>query len=309
NDARSIVSALRKIGFTPGRITLLEDERATGLAVRRAFDHLRLNTKPEDRVFIFFAGHGTTLDLPSGGRMGYLIPVEGTVEALLATGIPMNQVRDMARAIPAKHVFFAIDACFAGLMAARETPKPYKAETVSRLTRGRLRQVLTAGDRDQRAWEEAGHGLFTRRLLEGLDGEADVSPRDGVLTAMELAAYVQGQVTAITQGKQTPIFAKMEGVGQFVFTAPGLGRTARPGTSGLARMRAKLEAERRKLEAEKARLERENLAAEQKRLDVERKRVEKERQRVAALQLERDAQVRHEAERKRRERERERVAV
>ncbi|MDP7384602.1 MAG: SH3 domain-containing protein, partial [Nitrospinota bacterium] len=85
NDARSIVSALRKIGFTPGRITLLEDERATGLAVRRAFDHLRLNTKPEDRVFIFFAGHGTTLDLPSGGRMGYLIPVEGTVEALLAT--------------------------------------------------------------------------------------------------------------------------------------------------------------------------------------------------------------------------------
>ena len=222
NDARSIVSALRKVGFSQNRITLLEDGQATGLAVRQAFDRLRLNTKPEDRVFIFFAGHGTTVDIPGGGQMGYLIPVEGTVEALLATGIPMNQVRNMARLIPAKHVFFAIDACFAGLMAARETPKRYKAETVARLTRGRLRQVLTAGDRDQRAWEEAGHGLFTRRLLEGLDGEADVSPKDGVLTAMELAAYVQGQVTAITQGKQTPIFAKMEGVGQFVFTAPGI---------------------------------------------------------------------------------------
>ena len=222
NDARAVVSALTKIGFAQNRITLLEDGQATGLAVRRGFDHLRLNTKPEDRVFIFFAGHGTTVDIPGGGQMGYLIPVDGTVEALLATGIPMNQVRNMARLIPAKHVFFAIDACFAGLMAARETPKPYKAETVSRLTRGRLRQILTAGDRDQRAWEEAGHGLFTRRLLEGLDGEADVSPRDGVLTAMELAVYVQGQVTAITQGKQTPIFAKMEGVGQFVFTAPGI---------------------------------------------------------------------------------------
>ena len=284
NDARSVVSALVKIGFPRNRITLLEDEGATGLAVRRAFDHLRLNTKPNDRVFIFFAGHGTTLDLPSGGRMGYLIPVDGTVEALLATGIPMNQVRDMARAIPAKHVFFAIDACFPGLMAARETPKPYRAETVSRLTRGRLRQVLTAGDRDQRAWEEAGHGLFTRRLLEGLDGEADVSPRDGVLTAMELAAYVQGQVTAITQGKQTPIFAKMEGVGQFVFTAPGIGRgAAARERESLAGMRAKLEAERRNLDAEETRLERERLEAERKSLVAKRRRIEETKKRLAAL--------------------------
>ena len=281
NDARAVVSALRKIGFAQNRITLLEDGQATGLAVRRGFDHLRLNTKPEDRVFIFFAGHGTTVDIPGGGQMGYLIPVDGTVEALLATGIPMNQVRNMARLIPAKHVFFAIDACFAGLMAARETPKPYKAETVSRLTRGRLRQILTAGDRDQRAWEEAGHGLFTRRLLEGLDGEADVSPRDGVLTAMELAAYVQGQVTAITQGKQTPIFAKMEGVGQFVFTAPGLGGQPRA-EDELARMRAKLEAERRKLEAEKTGLERQRLEAERKKLEAERKRIAALRKSVGA---------------------------
>ena len=284
NDARSVVSALVKIGFPRNRITLLEDDKATGLAVRRAFDHLRLNTKPGDRVFIFFAGHGTTLDLLSGGRMGYLIPVEGTVEALLATGIPMNQVRDMARAIPAKHGFFAIDVCFSGLMAPRETPKPYRAETVSRLARGRLRQVLTAGDRDQRAREEAGHGLFTRRLLEGLDGEADASPRDGVLAAMELAAYVQGQVTAITQGKQTPIFAKREGVGQFVFTAPGIGDGASARErEDLAGMRAKLAEKRKKLAADKARLERERLAAEEARIDAEQRKPEEERKRLAAL--------------------------
>ena len=47
NDARAVVSALVKIGFSQNRITLLEDGRATGLAVRRGFDHLRLNTKPE----------------------------------------------------------------------------------------------------------------------------------------------------------------------------------------------------------------------------------------------------------------------
>ena len=256
-------------------------------------------------MFIFFAGHGTTVDIPGGGQMGYLIPVEGTVEDLLETGIPMNQVRNMARLIPAKHVFFAIDACFSGLMAARETPKPYKAETVARLTRGRLRQILTAGDRDQKAWEEAGHGLFTRRLLEGLDGEADVSPRDGVLTAMELAAYVQGQVTAITQGKQTPIFAKMEGVGQFVFTAPGLGGQPKA-EDELARMRAKLEAERRELEAEKTGLERQRLEAEKARIEAERqeieaerRRIEGEKKRVAALQQRREADRRGIEEEKR----------
>ncbi len=91
---------------------------------------------------------------------------------------------------------------------------------VDHLTRGRVRQILTAGERDQPVLEEGGHGLFTRRLLEGLEGEADVSPRDGILTADELAAFVQGRVIASSSNRQTPFFGTMDGVGQFVFSVP-----------------------------------------------------------------------------------------
>ena len=97
-------------------------------------------------------------------------------------------------------------------------------------------------------------------------------------------------MTAITQGKQTPIFAKMEGVGQFVFTAPGMGSVRESPETDLARMRAKLEERRKRLEAGKARLERERLEAEKARIEaeernlqIERKRIEKEKKRLAAL--------------------------
>ena len=86
-----------------------------------------------------------------------------------------------------------------------------------------MRQVLTAGEKDQPVLEEGGQGLFTKRLLEALDGGADMMPRDGILTAMEVAAFVQGRVIAISNGQQTPFFGTMDGIGQFVFAAPGLG--------------------------------------------------------------------------------------
>ncbi len=222
NDANSMKESLLKLGFS--EIILLLDEEATAQAIRAAFGKLSRKTKEEDRVFVFYAGHGLTRDLPGGGEMGYLLPVDGDKDRIVETGIPMREVQSLSLELPAKHVFFAVDACYSGLMAARSvvvTQRPGVGVDVDHLTRGRLRQILTAGERDQPVGEEAGHGLFTRRLLEGLDGEADVSPRDGVLTAEELAAFVQGRVTAASQGRQTPFFGTMQGVGQFVFSVPG----------------------------------------------------------------------------------------
>ncbi|MDP6618815.1 MAG: PEGA domain-containing protein, partial [Nitrospinota bacterium] len=223
NDARSVTAALRKIGFPKKNIITLLDGGATARAIRTAFNTLVGKTRSQDRVFIFVAGHGMTLDRPGGGAMGYLLPVEADPANILGTAMPMSEVKDMASLLKAKHVFFAVDACFSGLLAARSVPRAEKRVDAAYLTRGRLRQILTAGERDQPVLEEGGHGLFTRRLLEAMEGEADNSPRDGVLTAMEVAAFVQGRVIASSSSRQTPFFGTMDGVGQFVFTAPGIG--------------------------------------------------------------------------------------
>ena len=229
NDARSVTAALQKIGFPKRNIITLLDERATALAIRTAFNTLITRTQGQDRVFIFVAAHGLTLDRPGGGAMGYLLPVGADPANIVGTAMPMSEVKDMASLLKAKHVFFAVDACFSGLLAARSVPRAEKRVDAAYLTRGRLRQILTAGERDQPVLEEGGHGLFTRRLLEAMEGEADNSPRDGVLTAMEVAAFVQGRVIASSSSRQTPFFGTMDGVGQFAFTAPGIGN--RPAVS------------------------------------------------------------------------------
>lgn len=220
NDAESVRAALRRLGFPDSNIIHLTDGQATGRAIRTAFNHLVQKTSDQDRVFFFFAGHGVTLDRPGGGQMGYLLPVEADPNNILGTGLPMSEARDLAGLLPAKHVFFAVDACFSGLLAARSVPRPETRVDPAYFTRGRLRQILTAGERDQPVLEEAGHGLFTKRLLEALEGEADASPRDGILTGMEIAAFVQGRVMAASSNRQTPFFGTMEGVGQFVFELP-----------------------------------------------------------------------------------------
>ncbi len=201
NDAKSVTAALRKIGFPERNIITLLDERATALAIRTAFNTLVGKTRLRDRVFIFVAAHGMTFDRPGGGAMGYLLPVEADPANILGTAIPMSEVKDLAALFKAKHVFFAVDACFSGLLAARVAPRAEKRVDAAYLTRGRLRQILTAGERDQPVLEEGGHGLFTRRLLEAMEGEADNSPRDGVLTAMEVAAFVQGRVIASSSSR------------------------------------------------------------------------------------------------------------
>ena len=310
NDAKSVTAALQKIGFPQKNIITLLDEGATARAIRTAFNTLITRTQGQDRVFIFVAAHGLTLDRPGGGAMGYLLPVGADPANIVGTAMPMSEVKDMASLLKAKHVFFAVDACFSGLLAARSVPRAEKRVDAAYLTRGRLRQILTAGERDQPVLEEGGHGLFTRRLLEAMEGEADNSPRDGVLTAMEVTAFVQGRVIASSSSRQTPFFGTMDGVGQFVFTAPGIGGGQPQADSELDRMRTKLETDRRQLEAEKRRLERRKLEGERRKLEAERRRVEEENRRLARLQREQEARSKREAaERRRRERERPKVAV
>ena len=126
NDAKSVTTALRKIGFPKKNIITRLDDGATARAIRTAFNTLITRTQGQDRVFIFFAAHGLTLDRPGGGAMGYLLPVGADPANIVGTAMPMSEVKDMASLLKAKHVFFAVDTCFSGLLAARSVPRAEK---------------------------------------------------------------------------------------------------------------------------------------------------------------------------------------
>lgn len=216
NDARSVAAALPKLGFTQVKM-LLDDEATKAEFERVIYDDLKSTMKPEDRLFVFFAGHGITVTLPRGGEEGYLLPVDGDPDRPELTAIPMDEVRKLGRRVNARHVFVAIDSCFSGFAITRAggDAGPSDADLAAALEEPVV-QVMTAGRKGQQAVEESGHGLFTRRLLEGLRGLAD-RDRRGFVTVTQLAAWLGPRVTRDSGGRQSPQYSALDGEGDFVF--------------------------------------------------------------------------------------------
>ncbi|TKB74999.1 MAG: caspase family protein, partial [Nitrospira sp.] len=143
-DAASMATLLKQQGFD---VTELYDKQATQRnIVGELGDKLLDRVKEEDRVLIFYAGHGETRQRTGGKEIGYLLPVGGEQQALAETAIPMSMIRDLADALPAKQVLFLVDVCYGGIAGQqfRSLPK-YTADYLKAITRERGRQLITAG--------------------------------------------------------------------------------------------------------------------------------------------------------------------
>ncbi|MBI3637126.1 MAG: caspase family protein [Candidatus Rokubacteria bacterium] len=219
NDARAVAAVLPRLGFQHVRVLL--DEQATKAAIEQVvYDEFQRRMGPNDRLLVFFAGHGVTVTLPRGGEEGYLVPVDGDATRPALTAIAMDEVRKMGRRVPAKHILFAIDACFSGFAVSRNiAPESVGEADLAAALQEPVVQVLTAGRKGQRAIEEEGHGLFTRRFLDALRGLADRDHR-GFITGSQLGVWVGTRVTRDSGGRQTPQFSALDGEGDFVFVLP-----------------------------------------------------------------------------------------
>ena len=220
-DAEGVGQMLvQKFGFAPERVLTLKNEQATRTGILAAF-HDRLahgNLQPNDRIFVFFAGHGATRKLSSGRDLGYIVPYDADPDKLATDAIPMTEIQNIAESLPAKHALFVMDACYSGLGLTRGAANgAFLRDNARRLGR----QMLTAGGTDQLVSDGGpnGHSVFTWTLLQALGGKGDLNG-DGLITGTELAAYVAPAVSSVSQ--QTPAFGSLPGSegGEFVFELP-----------------------------------------------------------------------------------------
>jgi hypothetical protein len=219
-DAEAVADILvARFSFANVDVTSLLDEAATRSAILEAFFRLT-TTAADDRVVVFFAGHGHTVS-SRRGEVGFLVPADGDA-ANLASLIRWDELTRGADLIPAKHVLFLMDACYGGLAITRRL-KPGAMRFLHDMARRPARQVLTAGKADEVVADEGGpiggHSPFTGYLLEGLNGSA--ANVNGILTANSLMAYVYQSVSQDDRCKQTPHYGYVEGDGDLVF-APSL---------------------------------------------------------------------------------------
>jgi peptidoglycan/xylan/chitin deacetylase (PgdA/CDA1 family)/uncharacterized caspase-like protein len=212
---------LQKYNFKPDHIFTLFDSQATRQNVLSLLGDKLANpdlVQHDDRVLIFFAGHGATRKLASGRDLGYIIPVDADLSNFEGSAISMTNFQDISEAIPAKHVLFLMDSCYSGLALTRGGTALSSQNYLNEMSKREARQMFTAGGADQQVADNGpnGHSIFTWTLLQGLDGRADLNG-DGIITATELAAYVAPAVSALSH--QTPAFGSLPGSegGDFLF--------------------------------------------------------------------------------------------
>jgi hypothetical protein len=222
NDAKGMEKTLLGLGFERNRIiTLLKPHETTKAAIERVLaDELRQKVGRDDRVLVFFAGHGKTETVGDESE-GYLLPFNANPDLLYSTAIGMRALRDISYRLPAKHVLYIVDACYSGYaMYNRSMTATLREEMLKK----RAIQVLTAGRQEDAAQEVGGHGVFTEVLLRGLQGEAFSGK--GWLSLEDLGPWVRDRVSAETNGRQRPQFGSLHGEGQFVFDRVQAGATS-----------------------------------------------------------------------------------
>jgi len=174
--------------FEPENVRKLIGRNATLANITDALERWLPSVAAEqDRVVIYFAGHGFILD----GK-GYLAPFDVDLQRLEQTAFAMDRLNLVAgKRIKARWKVLLTDACHSGSITPQTTNEAVN-ESLSNVF-GVL--SLTAARKNERSFEdsELGAGVFSYFLAQGLRGQADFN-RDGVVSAAELVEYVRHNV-------------------------------------------------------------------------------------------------------------------
>ncbi len=203
-DAESLYSVLISLeggNFRSENVKRLLGPKATLANIKTELEEwLPRVAKENDRVFIYFAGHGFVHQ----GK-GYLAPSDFSLQNIAASGYPMESLAKLvSTSLKAKYKVLFTDSCHSGFVTT-ET----KASNLNKILQSLDTSLfsLTAARDDERSFESpdfgGGHGVFTYYAVKGMEGEAD-EDRDGIVTAAEMTEYVRRNVREATQGKQTP---------------------------------------------------------------------------------------------------------
>jgi Caspase domain/Bacterial Ig domain len=211
-DARDFAAALKQQSrlYRKVEVKLLTDEEADNGAILDGLTWLKRQVGQGDVGVIFLAGHGVTD--PSGDY--YYVPYNAKLEEaggiLLptrSTSVPDTEISRALKQLAGNALFF-FDTCHSGKAAGASSrgEQDYN-KLINEIADSANAIVLASSTGSELSWERAEwkQGAFTKALLEGLAGAADVLPKDGIVTIDELNLYVKERVKELTGGLQHPV--------------------------------------------------------------------------------------------------------
>ncbi len=217
-DARDFAQTLlnQKGGlYQDVTIRLLTDQQATKDDVLDGLEWLQAQVTSKDIGMLFFAGHG----INDNSGTFYLLPVNAELEKLKRTCLEFSQVKTTIASLAGKAVIF-LDACHSGNAMGGTQRRGAVADITAAVNElGSAENgavVFSSSTGRQYSLEDAawGNGAFTKALLEGLSGRADLMGK-GKITINTLDAFISERVKELTKGKQTPTTVRPPNVPDF----------------------------------------------------------------------------------------------
>lgn len=227
-DAQNAMQLARKLGYDTRQAQLLKDQQLTGAGLRQAFAALLGQVQQNDRVFVYFSGHGYSI------RQG-----EHCVQGLVAQDLSLIPTAELSQALDGiktrvSDALVIFDACHSGGNRDIAVTRAFEAPGAEPNSVGLNAKVWTprGGERCEaptntlsKAWDAASEPASARALVfpkrnftfiaaardtevalddQAMGGlatvgllqcaEAGVSTATGVVTAQDLAACAQQHV-------------------------------------------------------------------------------------------------------------------
>ena len=214
-DAKDFVEAMKKQKVKLYRdvvVKLLTDEKATKDNILDGLEWLQKETTSKDVAMVFLAGHGVN---DQGGNY-YFLSVNTDTEKLKRTGVAFSDIKNTVVSLAGKVIMF-VDTCHSGnVMGAKRGIADINA-VANELASAENGVVVFASSTgrqyslEDHAW---GNGVFTKAVVEGLNGGADYEKK-GKITINMLDLYISERVKELTHGKQTPTTTKPQTVPDF----------------------------------------------------------------------------------------------
>ena len=179
---------------------------AKRLDVIEALEWLQKGSEEGDINLLFLAGHGATIE-----QEFYYMTADSDPDRARATAVSRD---DIQRTISRRKgtMVVMLDACRsgAGTDAAGTTSAVDMNRTPNELgdkSTGVLLYASASGRQYSYERSEWGNGAFSRAVLEGLAGKADID-KNGAVESDELDFYVRRRVVEMTKGQQVPVRVK-----------------------------------------------------------------------------------------------------
>jgi hypothetical protein len=201
NDADAVYAFLtERLGFRPDNIIDLRD------AKKADFEHVfgaepgidgelarRVEAKPDTKIVVYYSGHGGTDETQTET---YLLPVDAEPYREAVGGYKLATLYANLAKLKANSVLVLLETEYGPDHGAYVLPPNLPETAKSALPQDQLPglTVLAATDRGQRSLPDVTYdiGLFTRYVIEGLAGDADLPPignGNGTLDTAEIYAF------------------------------------------------------------------------------------------------------------------------